>query len=513
MIPEESEKEGRPVVVQAGMYAVEMLSKRYAMHAINVVIVDDLAWIWWYDRQGATQSSGVDFIKDLPCFLVLIATSRHLGLRERDIDATLRRDGHQHYLKRAMREYPRNDRTVHGIHPRRKPHAFDVVFRDREDQTNVKTAAVTRPDKILLSRYSLSGRETKDFEAMQKKVTQADAGMKRYWPEVTLTSEAVVLERAVELGRGDPLIEGHLPTVLASYDLDYSTGTIYEGIQKEGRTVGNAIDGSRCMRLLLMRKLLPIDGLHANEFLRVWVLCYRRHFALWMKGFEHTDISIDNLLYDPVTRKGVLNVFDLARVRLDSKNQVTGRERTGTIPFMAMDLLSSEYFHGETVRLYRHDFESFLWMLPYRLLRGFATEQDKGLREWNTGNYESCRSAKSDFLMTQMETWQVLDANNARVWDGIGFWLTRWLKRKLDEMSDLRILKKRTPGKLSRNDLDKISRWEDQSDQSAIQVLKEAESVIATHLAKAGSFIPFQPLSDEEFQRYLPSPSTSASSS
>ncbi|KZS99654.1 uncharacterized protein LAESUDRAFT_631253, partial [Laetiporus sulphureus 93-53] len=79
------------------------------------------------------------------------------------------------------------------------------------------------------------------------------------------------------------------------------------------------------------------------------------HFALWMKGFEHTDISIDNLLYNPITRKGVLNVFDLATIRVDGKNQATGQKRTGTIPFMAMDLLSSEYFRGEVVRLYRHD--------------------------------------------------------------------------------------------------------------------------------------------------------------
>ncbi|KZT08877.1 uncharacterized protein LAESUDRAFT_696214 [Laetiporus sulphureus 93-53] len=512
MIPEELEKESRPAVVQSGMYAAEMLSRRYAMRAVNVVIVDELAWVWWYDQQGTIQSSGIDFIKDLPCFLVLIATFRHLGLREWGVDATLGRDGRQYHLRRATREHTRNDKTVHEIHPRRKPHGFDVVFGDREDQTNVKTVAtVTRPDKIVKSQYPPFGPETRDFEATQKKATQADAVMKIYWPEVTLTSEAVVLEHAVELGRGDPLIEGHLPTVLASYDLGYSTGTIGEDIQKERRTDGDAIGDSRCMRLLLMRKLLPIEGLPAEEFLRVWVECYRCHFALWMKGFEHTDISIDNLLYDPISRKGVLNVFDLARIRLDSKNQATGQEQTGAIPFMAMDLLSRECFRGEIVRLYRHDFESFLWILPHKLLRG-VDEQGANLAKWDTGDYNRCLDSKNTFLNTNLGRWRAKDENE-RVWEGIGYWLMDWLRDKLYEMTKLHGVRNLAPEELSQSDLDKINRWDDQSNQSAIQVLKEAESVIATRLAKAGSFIPFQPLSDEELQRYLTSRSTPPSSS
>ncbi|KZT08872.1 uncharacterized protein LAESUDRAFT_811005 [Laetiporus sulphureus 93-53] len=228
-----------------------------------------------------------------------------------------------------------------------------------------------------------------------------------------------------------------------------------------------------------------------------------------MKGFEHTDISIDHLLYDPITRKGVLNVFDLARIRLDDNNQATGQERTGTIPFMAMDLLSREYFRGEIVRLYRHDFESFLWILAYRLLRG-ASGQNTDVGKWNTGNYIDCRFAKSDFLTTQMETRQVLDDDNARVWKSVGVGLFRWFDEKLHVMGRLRGLKDQEPEELSWSDLEEINRWDDPSNQSSTQVLKDAEGVIATRLAKAGSSIPFkfQPLSDEELQRHLPSPST-----
>ncbi|KZS99785.1 uncharacterized protein LAESUDRAFT_688867, partial [Laetiporus sulphureus 93-53] len=398
--PEEPKKDP-PVVVQSGMYAAEMLSRRYAMHAINVVIVDEIAWVWWYDRQGAIQSSGVDFIKDLPYFLVLIAAFRHYTLREWGIEATLIKDEYQHYLKGPDVPGDKTDAKTDEFCPARDKTDFDFAFRDREDQMNVKAEATVHLGEPIQLRYSLLGRGTRVFGATQKKPTQTDAVVKIYWPEVARTSEAVIIDKAVELGRGDPLIEGHLPTVLASYDLDYSTGTIREDIQKEGQLVGSAIGGPRCMRILLMPKLLPIGELPAKTFIERWIECYRCHFALWMKGIEHTDISLDNLLYDPTTEKGVLNDFDLARIRLDDRNQATGQERTGTIPFMPMDLLSDEYFRGEIVRLYRHDFESFLWILPYKLLRG-VDKQDADLAKWNTGDYSRCLDSKNTFLNTNL---------------------------------------------------------------------------------------------------------------
>ena len=71
-------------------------------------------------------------------------------------------------------------------------------------------------------------------------------------------------------------------------------------------------------------------------------------------------------MYDPVTRRGILNDFDLARLqRQDGKP--SGKDNTGTMPFMALDLLNPEAFQGMVPRLYRHDAESFAWCLVYIL--------------------------------------------------------------------------------------------------------------------------------------------------
>jgi len=59
--------------------------------------------------------------------------------------------------------------------------------------------------------------------------------------------------------------------------------------------------------------------------------------------------------------EGVLNDYDLASW---DKFPTTNSDRTGTVPFMALDLL-----HGgldqQIPRLYRHDAESFVWVLAY----------------------------------------------------------------------------------------------------------------------------------------------------
>ena len=58
---------------------------------------------------------------------------------------------------------------------------------------------------------------------------------------------------------------------------------------------------------------------------------------------------------------GIVNDFDLA-TWVD--HPTTNNDRTGTIPFMAIDLLDGG-LDRRIPRLYRHDLESFIWVLAY----------------------------------------------------------------------------------------------------------------------------------------------------
>ena len=64
------------------------------------------------------------------------------------------------------------------------------------------------------------------------------------------------------------------------------------------------------------------------------------HYRLWLNGIHHSDISLKNLMHDIPSKTGipvgVVNDFDLASV----DHSTTNNDRTGTIPFMAIDLLN-----------------------------------------------------------------------------------------------------------------------------------------------------------------------------
>jgi len=64
---------------------------------------------------------------------------------------------------------------------------------------------------------------------------------------------------------------------------------------------------------------------------------------------------------------GLLNDYNLSSLASAQGRQ--GNERTGTVPFMALDLLTSEGQGGEIKHLYRHDLESFIWVLVWVCLR------------------------------------------------------------------------------------------------------------------------------------------------
>lgn len=90
------------------------------------------------------------------------------------------------------------------------------------------------------------------------------------------------------------------------------------------------------------------------------MMCFVGHYALWQAGVYHRDVSPGNMMWyrNGTVLMGVLNDYDLSSLATALGPQ--GNERTGTIPFMALDLLSKKGQRGEVKHLYRHDLESFM---------------------------------------------------------------------------------------------------------------------------------------------------------
>src|ERR1700761_7778759 len=141
------------------------------------------------------------------------------------------------------------------------------------------------------------------------------------------------------------------------------------------------------------------------------------HFVLWKLGFQHSDPSLSNLMVR-ANDKVVVNDWDLATDPSHDRDQLQKLERTGTLPFMAIDLLTSRYW-GPTrsskpiARLYRHDLESFVWILVFVMHRyedGHLVAPRGGKRpldEWLGAHYQLVyakkRSRLDDWVINKEE--------------------------------------------------------------------------------------------------------------
>lgn len=99
---------------------------------------------------------------------------------------------------------------------------------------------------------------------------------------------------------------------------------------------------------------------------------------------------------------GVPNDWDLA-IDIHSNPQHHGLERTGTVPYMALDLL--QYGEGQIRHLYRHDHEATIWIVTWVFLcykngKYVGNSHNPRLGRWRTGNYIDCSEAKKAFLLT-----------------------------------------------------------------------------------------------------------------
>ncbi|KAJ6507675.1 hypothetical protein C8R47DRAFT_1208720 [Mycena vitilis] len=120
----------------------------------------------------------------------------------------------------------------------------------------------------------------------------------------------------------------------------------------------------RAFRILVEKELQPLTKLtDPHELAVAFKGIIRCHYWLYDAAkILHRDISVSNLMSQLIGGEvyGVLNDFDLAII-LTAPQLSTSVQRTGSKPYMAMDLLVPE----PPKHLYRHDLESFLYVLVF----------------------------------------------------------------------------------------------------------------------------------------------------
>ncbi|KAF8318065.1 uncharacterized protein EI90DRAFT_3158646 [Cantharellus anzutake] len=335
-----------PVHIQNGIYAAERLSCSLDItHAINFILQGSKIYITWSDRQSVIRTGGFDIIDDLPHFLLVLLVMQRFDLARWGFFTAF--EGSSIYPERGPKD--------------------SVFFKATFIQD--ATIHIFPDDDLIYGGVNLTGRSTVVAGARKADSPNPNTSVdirktnnlvtKASWPEEARASEVKIIERAMQIGETNSLVRDHIPTIHGNTDPPYvtcSTRFIREFL-------GLNTTGARVLRFIILDRLGELKHLDEEDVLIAYLDCFFCHWGLWDGEVFHGDISTGNLMYKPGTKRGVLVDFDLAR--LGKQMGPSGKDNTGTMPFMALDLLSVEALKGSVLRLYRHDSESFAWCLIY----------------------------------------------------------------------------------------------------------------------------------------------------
>ncbi|KAJ7094554.1 hypothetical protein B0H15DRAFT_128242 [Mycena belliarum] len=190
-----------------------------------------------------------------------------------------------------------------------------------------------------------------------------DVIVKWSWLAITRTPEADFVKKAIECAAesGDFWVVNHLPKILHAEQKEFDDDSPQRHLWKH---FGDDYE-LRALYIIVQEGLRPITELttaaELGEAFRGIFKCYR-----WLyekAGIMHRDISRNNLMYRKIDGKvyGVLNDFDLSVFR-HKEPRSTSKQRTGTEPYMAVDLLVTG---PPPPHIYRFDLESLFYVIAY----------------------------------------------------------------------------------------------------------------------------------------------------
>ncbi|ESK83568.1 other 1 protein kinase, partial [Moniliophthora roreri MCA 2997] len=351
--------------VQLAFYALERLRAAWNItHTTGILLRDTELQLWYYDSQGCIQTHYIDIVQQLPLLVVMVMifqrfNSRMWGVRDTKIFCPA--ESKTYYIIEDTKKGPRFElcgRRPFTAHVSDDPKASCKRQGGHPMVTRSKGEPVPEPappdaEPARPNAEPVPPSEEKFFKAA--------------WPEIPRSKEPAILDEAHR--RADKLLQeplrsyvkDHIPTVDAWKELPDTLTALIRSFLALSTENGRVQLWMICPILEPARKLAP------QAF---WVALWeaiRCHYILWCIGIAHGDISLSNIMYRKVTGKCILNDYDFATL-MDPGTEIPDRkgyERTGTRPFMALDLLKAEGVTGHTPRRYRHDLESFFWVLVW----------------------------------------------------------------------------------------------------------------------------------------------------
>ncbi|OSC99806.1 hypothetical protein PYCCODRAFT_1469938 [Trametes coccinea BRFM310] len=358
--------------------------------AIGLLMQDEVAHIWLYNRDGAIPSTGLTILTDLPRFLVLLFALQRFQVQDFGFV---------------------------------EPYDLGAVaaLQDtgpRESHKSVKQGKFyINPADVVYRTLSLKGRGTHVVEASDMRPPEGrrpEPVAKFSWVDCSRSPEKdlvdFAIQRAKERTADAEAVTVHMPYIAHSWDDSrWITDRIRQSLKLplKYRRLRDPESGEvyRILRITLVERLQRLITLPDEHFIRGWFQLLIAHYHNWRNGIQHRDISLGNLMCrggdkDPVC--AVLNDWDLGVDAEDPNTKHTGYEVTGTVPFMAVDLLTHKGLHGNVAILYRHDLEAFIWVLIWAVCcyrdGKMVYLSPQGIHKWDVHDPISCGALKRNFL-------------------------------------------------------------------------------------------------------------------
>ena len=207
--------------------------------------------MWWYDNESAIQSYGIDFIEDLPHFLVLLLCFERFNVKDWGVVSGFKFLGQEaDHCQLLFR-----------------PPSFNVDIEININLTNK-----------IRDHFGIVGRATRmlhatsqsmDPRGIYKSLEDKELVLKVDWAEESRAGEAETIEKALQIAQQNDNVDGHLPDLICSHDFDeYSTKIIRKAF-------GIKSNNHRVLRVMLFRRLYPITDLVGDKFWKTFWECFR----------------------------------------------------------------------------------------------------------------------------------------------------------------------------------------------------------------------------------------------
>ncbi|CAL1698516.1 unnamed protein product [Somion occarium] len=411
--------------MQSAKYANELASHGIRNFASGFLVEDTKMTLWYADRMGLVKSKGFDVFKEPAQFLLVIA-ALHFASR-----ATLGFNPLIRYGPDFVKTYENGVLAL--------PYSYDIDGKKLNDMTFALDVSAGKQPAVA---YGAVGRGTtvvpiKAVGAAQDLFGDDDLVAKMSWQPVNRvnTEDGIVrvIRQKIGKSRTKKYLLKHIVDMKCSLDLTSAE----LGLPRASMYLPEAYE-PRIFRVLIVKEYLPLECVRSlAEFKQIIIDVVQVHHYVFIQiKILHRDISITNVMFyrEPGGHVvGVLSDWDLSTYRngllvkgevesdltptipkddeqdpKDAKDdseeeqptRKKARYRTGTGPFMALDLLSTTTI----LHRYRHDLESFFYLLCYFCATFVPpkADQTKGsfrfLPGWEHSDLKKVCSAKKAFL-------------------------------------------------------------------------------------------------------------------